>query len=186
MNSYTTPGESIGLRIGYQVSQRLSVSTGLIRSTKKYLGSGDDYKPVNPAYWQIRTNGIVPEEIDSRCLVYELPFSVRYDVIYAQRSSIFLSAALSSFFMASQQYEYTFSGPNPGADTEWSTSRSENYWFSAGMVSAGYERNIGRSWVIGIEPYVKLSLSEIGWPNVKLFSTGGYVTLRYKFMKKQG
>ena len=185
MDSYSTPGESVGLRIAYQISPRVSVNTGLIRSMKKYVGSGYDYQPVNPAYWRIRTNGVVPEEIDSRCLVYEIPISIRFDVIQTSKSSVYLSAATSSFFMANQHYAYKFSDPNPGADMEWSTSRSENYWFNAGMISAGYERNIGSAWAIGIEPYLKIPFSEIGWPNVKLFSTGGYVTLRYKFMMKQ-
>jgi hypothetical protein len=49
----------------------------------------------------------------------------------------------------------------------------------------GYERYVHRSFAIGIEPYLKISLREIGWPNIKLFSGGAYVTLRYRFMKPQ-
>lgn len=185
MSGYSRPGESYGLRIGYQITRRFGISTAIIRSRKKYTGSGYDYKPVNPAYWDYRTNGVIPEEIDGRCLIYEVPVTIRYDVMQSAKSNVFASAGISSFFMASQLYEYSFDQPNPGADTEWSTSRMENYWFSSLMISAGYERNVGNSWAIGIEPYLKMTLSEIGWPNVKLFSTGGYVTLRYKFMMKQ-
>lgn len=185
MSGYSRPGESYGLRVGYQITRRFGVATGVIRSRKKYTGSGYDYKPVNPAYWEYRTNGVIPEEIDGRCLIYELPLSFRYDVIQSSKSNVFATAGISSFFMASQLYEYSFEQPNPGADTDWSTSKMENYWFSSVMISAGYERNIGNSWAIGIEPYLKMTLSEIGWPNVKLFSTGGYITLRYKFMMKQ-
>jgi hypothetical protein len=185
LNSYSAPGESVGLRIGYQMSDRFTISTGLIRSNKKYVGKGTDYSPRNPAYWQIRTNGVVPDEIDSKCLVYELPVGLQFDAIQTQKSRLFLSAAISSYFMTSQAYDYTFDDPNPGADTGWRSSGSESYWFNIGVVSAGYERYITRSLALGIEPYLKVSLAEIGWPEIKLFSTGAYVTLRYRFHERR-
>jgi hypothetical protein len=182
---YSAPGASLGLRIGYQISNKFSIHTGVIRSTKKYEGDGYDYTPRNPLYWQIRTNGVVPEEIDSKCLVYELPLGVQFDAIQTEKSRVFLSAAISSYFMTSQSYDYTFDSPNPGADTGWKSSRSESYWFDVGMLSAGYERYVHRSFAIGIEPYLKVSFGEIGWPNVKLFSGGAYVTFRYRFMNQK-
>ncbi|HEX6226535.1 MAG TPA: hypothetical protein VFZ52_19075, partial [Chryseolinea sp.] len=183
--NYSAPGASIGLRVGYQISNKLNIKTGIIRSTKKYEGDGYDYSPRNPLYWQIRTNGMIPEEIDGECLVYELPIGVQFDVIQTQKSRVFVSAAISSYFMVSQSYDYTFGAPNPGADTGWNSSRSETYWFDAGMISAGYERYVQRSFAIGIEPYLKASFGEIGWPNVKLVSAGAYVTLRYRFMNQK-
>jgi hypothetical protein len=185
LTNYSSPGESYGLRIAYQLSNKFSVNTGIIRSQKKYEGSGEGYYPRNPAYWQIRTNGVVPEEIYSKCLVYELPLGMQFDAIQTSKSRLFVSTAISSYFMISQAYDYTFESPNPGADTGWRSRGSESYWFSVGMVSAGYERYITRSFAIGIEPYLKISLSEIGWPNIKLYSTGAYVTLRYKFMSRR-
>jgi len=184
LNEYSSPGGSFGVRLGYQVSNRFNIKTGLIRSTKKYEGQGYDYTPRNPLYWRNRTNGVIPEEIDAECLVYELPVGVQFDAIQTQKSRVFLSAALSSYFMISQAYDYTFESPNPGADMGWRSQGSETYWFSVGMLSAGYERYVHRSFAIGIEPYLKFSLGEIGWPNIKLFSGGAYVTLRYRFMKR--
>ena len=122
LDEYSAPGGSFGLRIGYQVSNRLNIKTGIIRSTKKYEGDGYDYTPRNPLYWKNRTNGVVPEAIDSKCLVYELPVGVQFDAIQTQKSRVFLSAALSSYFMISQAYDYTFESPNPGADMGWRSS----------------------------------------------------------------
>ena len=185
LNKYSAPGGSFGVRLGYQVSNRFNIKTGLIRSTKKYEGEGYDYSPRNPLYWKNRTNGVVPEEIDAECLVYELPVGVQFDAIQTQKSRVFLSAALSSYFMISQSYDYTFESPNPGADMGWRSQGSETYWLSVGMLSAGYERYVHRSFAIGIEPYLKFSFDEIGCPNIKLFSGGAYVTLRYRFMKPE-
>jgi hypothetical protein len=184
LGRYSAPGESLGLRIGYQVTNRFNISTGIIRSTKKYEDDGYVYSPRNPAYWQIRTNGVIPEEIKGKCLVYELPLAIQFDAIQTPKARVFISTAISSYFMATQVYDYTFENPNPGADMGWRSKESESYWFSVGMVSAGYERYINRSLAIGIEPYLKISLAEIGWPNVKLFSTGAHVTLRYRFMNR--
>ena len=184
LDHISTPGGSFGVRLGYQVSNRFNIKTGLIRSTKKYEGDGYDYTPRNPLYWKNRTNGVVPEQIDAECLVYELPVGVQFDAVQTQKSRVFLSAAISSYFMTSQAYDYTFESPNPGADMGWRSQGSETYWFNVGMLSAGYERYVHQSFAIGIEPYLKFSLGEIGWPNIKLFSGGAYVTLRYRFMKR--
>ena len=185
LDHVSTPGGSFGVRLGYQVSNRLNIKTGLIRSTKKYEGDGYDYTPRNPLYWKNRTNGVIPEQIDAECLVYELPLGVQFDAIQTQKSRVFLSAALSSYFMISQAYDYTFESPNPGADMGWRSHGSETYWFNVAMLSAGYERYVHRSFAIGIEPYLKFSFGEIGWPNIKLFSGGAYVTLRYRFMTRK-
>ncbi len=184
LSHYSAPGESIGLLIGYQLTNRFNINAGIIRSTKKYKDDGSEYSP-NPEYWKNRTNGIVPKEIDSRCLVVEVPLDIQFDAIQTAKSRVFVSTAISSYFMVNQSYKYNFEAPNPGAANSWESPGSESYWFSVGMMSAGYERYIHRSLAIGIEPYLKISLAEIGWPNVKLFSTGAYLTLRYKFINRE-
>lgn len=183
LDHYSTPGESIGLRIGYQISSRFQINTGIIRSNKRYKDSGSEYN-TNPNYWNNRTNGMIPEEIDGRCLVYEIPLGVQFDVITREKSRVFVSTAISNYIMVSQSYDYWFDQPNPGADTNWQTSRTDKYWFGVGVFSAGYERQLSRSIALGIEPYLKTSLTEIGWPNIKLFSAGAYITLRYRFFTK--
>jgi hypothetical protein len=183
LNHYSTPGESLGLRIGYQFSNRFSVNTGIIRSSKKYKDDAGEYN-TNPNYWKNRTNGVIPEEINGQCLVLEIPLDLQFDVIRTQKSRVYASAGMSSYFMLSQSYRYKFEAPNPGADSGWSTSKSESYWFGVGIISAGYERNIHPALMIGLEPYLKVALTEVGWPNINLLSTGAYVTLRYKFIGK--
>jgi len=183
LNHYSTPGESLGLRIGYQVSNRFAVNTGIIRSTKKYKDDAGEYN-TNPNYWRNRTNGVIPEEIKGKCLVLEIPLDLQFDVLQTQKSRVFASAGISSYLMLSQSYSYNFDVPNRWADSGWSTSESESYWFGVGIMSAGYERNIHPALMIGIEPYLKMALTEVGWPNIKLLSTGAYVTLRYKFIGK--
>jgi hypothetical protein len=183
LDHYSTPGESIGLRVGYQISSRFQVNTGIIRSNKRYKDAGSEYN-TNPLYWSSRTNGVIPEEIDGKCLVYEIPLGVQFDVIAREKSRVFVSAAVSNYIMVSQSYDYSFEQPNPGADTNWQTSRTDKYWFGVGVLSAGYERHLSRSIALGIEPYLKTSLTEIGWPNIKLFSAGAYITLRYRFITK--
>jgi hypothetical protein len=181
LNHYSSPGESLGLRIGYRFSNRFSINTGIIRSTKKYKDDAGEYN-TNPNYWKNRTNGVIPVEIKGRCLVVEVPLDIQFDAIQGRKSRLFASAGISSYFMLSQSYNYQFDTPNPGADNGWRTSESESYWFGVGMISAGYEREIHPALMIGIEPYLKVALTEVGWPNINLLSTGAYVTLRYKFL----
>jgi hypothetical protein len=37
---------------------------------------------------------------------------------------------------------------------------------------------------VGIEPYIKIPLRDIGWSNLKLFSVGASITVRYRILNK--
>lgn len=183
MGKFSTPGKSYGILGSYRISNRLQVSTGLILSDKKYTGYGEDYQPPE-GYWKYYTNGVVPEEVDGACDVLELPVVIQYDVYHASRGRYFLSAGISSYWMLSESYWYTFKDPNPGASESWNAKSSSSYPFGIGNVSIGYERFLGKRVAIGIEPYLKIPLSGVGWCDIDLFSTGANVSLRYSLPGK--
>ena len=51
-------------------------------------------------------------------------------------------------------------------------------------LSVGYERQVMPGLMLGLEPYVKIPVEEIGWTNLKLFSTGASITVRYTVLRK--
>lgn len=181
---YTTPGEAFGLSVHYHFKNRWSASTGIIKSNKKYIGSGTAYQP--PAgYWERRTNGVVPQEVEGECSVIEVPLSIQYNVARFKHSNLLISAGISSYFMRNESYSYSFEYSNPGADNSWVSQNPTRFLLSIANLSVGYERMISPKVTIGIEPYVKIPLADIGWSNVKLFSTGASITFRYKILKNK-
>jgi hypothetical protein len=184
LGNYTAPGKAFGFLTYYQPHTRLTLATGLIRSTKKYASYGEDYQPPD-GYWQRRTNGIVPDEITGTCEMLEIPLMVQYSALLREKSRLYLSAGLSSYVMMSELYKYEFHEPNPGAARGWSTDKSSTYLFKVGHVSMGYERQLSQRIVLGIEPFLKVPLCGMGWSNIDIYSAGMFFNLRYRIFKKE-
>lgn len=183
LDKQTVPGSAYGLTIGYRVINRLTISTGVIKTYKKYVGYGEDYQP--PAgYWQFRTNGIVPDEVSGQCSVIEVPLMLQYDIMQREKSRFYASAGASSYRMLNEKYAYTFNEPNDGAADGWSTDTPSSYYFSVGHVSLGYDHRLYRGLYLGVEPYVKIPFGGIGWSNVNLLTMGAYVNVKYRFSKR--
>lgn len=183
LGRYTSPGEAYGILVRYLFLRRLSLNAGLLKSNKRYRGTGNDYSPP-PGYWDRRTNGVIPDEIYGSCLVYEVPVMLQYDFIQSEKSRMFAGVGLSSYVIANQLYEYSFAEENPGAATDWATSEPATYKFNIGHLSIGYERQLFSKVSVGLEPYLKLPFTGMGWSDVDLCSTGVFLNIRYTISKK--
>lgn len=180
----SAPGKAFGAMIHYHPFSRWSISVGAIKNYKQYTGSGEDYKPPKN-YWKYYTNGLIPEKIDGSCDVLEFPIMIQYSPIVTQKSRLNLSAGTSSYLMQSESYRYHFAGPNPGAREGWDSRKSSRFLFNMLNFSVGYERQVMPGLMVGVEPYAKLPLEEIGWSNLRLFSSGVSLTLRYTILRRK-
>jgi hypothetical protein len=180
---FSAPGSAYGFQIGYQLFSKISLHTGLIRTSKKYKSDGADYHPPE-GYWSYRTNGVVPDKIKGQCAVWEIPLWVQVDLRQREQSRFYVSAGASGYLMTSESYDYSFKTENPGAAKGWSSTESDTYPLAVGHLSAGYERNITPAIGLGIEPFIKIPFGGMGWSKVNLFTTGFYVNVRYRFLKR--
>jgi hypothetical protein len=183
MRNFTSPGKSYGLLIGFNVTKRFSISSGLFRSSKLYTGYGNDYQPPE-GYWQRKTNGIVPDEINGACEVWEIPLMLQYAVVQREKSRLYGSLGMTSYLITHEKYEYCFNNPNPGAASSWSTNKSTTYPFNVGYMAVGYEHKLTKHLSLGLEPFVKIPFRGMGWSHVNIYSTGAYLTARYRLLKK--
>ena len=183
-SDYDSPGDAFGVFIHYQFMKRWSLSTGIMRSDKQYWGYGDEYHPPT-GYWNYVTNGIVPETVEGNCLVLEVPLALTFNVVETNRSRVFATAGVSSYFMRSEDYTYTFEDPNPGSGTGWSTDEPSSYWFGIGSLSVGYDYRVSPTLSFGVEPYYKIPFCGVGWANIDLYSMGVLFNARYRFLKKE-
>jgi len=183
-NQYTSPGDAFGIMIHYHVKKSWSFSTGIVKTNKKYTGDGEDYNPPK-GYWKYYTNGIVPQTVDGSCSILEIPIMLQYTVAEVGRSKFLLGAGASSYIMLNESYQYNFGQPNPGAKEGWDSGKNSSFLFNMINFTIAFEHQILPGLRIGIEPYIKIPIEEIGWSNLKLYSTGASLTLRYIILKKE-
>jgi hypothetical protein len=183
MAFYSAPGKAFGGMLHYHLLNRWSISGGIVKNYKVYTGEGEDYKPPK-GYWKSYTNGIIPETIDGSCSILEFPLMVQYTLANSGKNKWTVGAGMSSYLMQKESYEYNFDQPNPGAKQRWDSKRSSKVMFNMLNFTIGYERQIIPGLMLGLEPYAKIPLEEIGWSNLKLFSTGASFTLRYTLIGK--
>jgi hypothetical protein len=184
INKYTAPGGAFGAMLHYHIGNSWSVSAGVIKNQKKYTGDGEDYQPPK-GYWKYYTNGVIPESIDGSCSVLEIPVMVQYTLANVGRSRFLIGAGASSYVMLNESYRYYFDQPNPGAKDGWDSKDQSRFLFNMINFTIGYERQIAPGLRLGIEPYMKIPIEEIGWSKLKLFSTGASFTLRYNLLRKK-
>ena len=181
---YTDPGRALGLTLNYHVKRSWSFSAGAVLSRKKYTGDGEDYQPPS-GYWKYYTNGIVPGTINGTCNVLEIPVMVQYAIINKGKNRVLVGAGTSSYIMLDESYTYNFEQPNPGAKQGWSSDNESALFFNVINVTAGFEHRISPGFMIGIEPYLKIPLEGIGWSNMKLYSAGASLTVRYILLNQK-
>lgn len=183
LGDYSAPGRAFGVMLHYHLLNKWSISAGVIKTQKQYTGNGEEYRPPT-GYWKNNTNGIIPETIDGSCSILEFPLMAQYTLHNRGKNRWLAGAGVSSYLMESESYVYYFDQPNPGAKERWDSRGSSRFLFNMVNLSVGYERQVMPGLMLGLEPYVKIPVEEIGWTNLKLFSTGASITLRYTVLRK--
>src|SRR5450432_952093 len=179
-------GNNIGLTVGYYLTNKLSVNTGIFYSNKFFWSPG--YGPGNPAQQGPPGGGYIAnstfaaptiEYVNGAFNLYQLPLSLRYDFAKSDKSKFFVNAGFSSYFIINQAYIYfSHSGYRPSAWKRTDNSQ-QNYWFGTGDLSFGIETDMGKGFSFQAEPFLNLPLKQMGLENVKLKSYGIMLSFRY-------
>jgi hypothetical protein len=168
-----------GIAAGYRINDRLSLQTGFYAGKKIYQAGPGDYK-VKPGSYLSMVDMI---RIGADCYIYEIPLSVRYDILAGKRSRVYAISGLTSVIMKRETYDYHYRRSSVYGMME-TTYNGNKHLFSLLNVSAGYERKISRTLHIQAEPYINLPLSGIGEGKVKLYSAGLRAGIKYTPVKK--
>ncbi len=187
LRNFDRPGSNAGLSVQYQITDRLSVNTGAMYSTKRYQTYASDY--VWPSYMKM---DVWPEGISGVCKMIDIPLNVRYDWLLRPRGDgraparWFASAGLTSYFIQHEVYSYEYANPADSKIRYWGWDNKKaarpggSFEFSNINISIGYERPLTHRLSWQIEPFMKVPLKQVGYFKVKLLSTGAFVGLRYR------
>lgn len=170
--SGSKPGVDAGITLQYNISKKWSVESGLLLASKIYDARPGDYHAPS-SYSDL-------VQIEARCLVYDLPLNIRYNILQQKQHTFFVSSGLSSFWM--QHEGYTFYYKQSGNIETWQRDiyNQNKHFLSIANFSAGYEHKWNRL-SMQAAPYLKLPLSGIGYGKVKLASKGVLISVKYGF-----
>lgn len=188
LKEFDSPGYRLGLVVEYRLARNLSISSGLIHSGVRYATRSADrgfgrYSGVTP-----------PDETFAECLILDIPLALKYNFVNFSGSRFFLSTGLSSYIMLDERYRFHYGNNNelysPGAGNgrnqspdrmeTWSGKTGAGHWLGIASLSAGFEWDIHSDWSLQVEPYLRIPLRDVGWGQVRLYSIGTFLSLRYR------
>ena len=175
ISNFYNPGYKIGISAEYALTKNLAVSVGAIHSRVQYTASGNDYNPPE-GYWSY---GAVPQETVGKCLLIDIPISLKYNVLHFDDSRIFASGGVSSYIMLNEDYRFDYGGYSSGQPQRWQERTGTRHWMSNAVFSLGYEMDLKSNISLRIEPFIKVPIQEVGWANVKLYSMGSFISVNY-------
>jgi len=164
-------GYTANFIVGYRITNKWSLESGLMWDNKKYYSTGEYYNPKTP---------IPPDYnlhyLNGTCEMFEIPLNVKYDFRSRKLNVFFVAAGLSSYLMKKESYiGYVthFSTPNlPGYDKPYVYKNATNNIFSVGNISGGYQFIFKNNSSFRIEPYLKIPLTGLGFGQMPFLSTG--------------
>jgi hypothetical protein len=174
-------GNNIGLTIGYYLTRKFSVNTGIFYSNKFYWSPGHGSPTSIQQISNSRTYAALPptDFVNGSTNMYELPLTLRYDFVNNEKTKFFVNAGLSSYFMVKQTYIYFFhSGTRPLAYKRTDDAQI-NYWFDVTDLSFGLETDMGKGFTFQAEPFFRIPIKDMGLENLKLNSYGFLLSFRY-------
>ena len=177
-------GSNIGITLGYQLSNKLLINTGLIFSHKNYNLAGEDFHC--PA--QLIGNIHDVEFVEASSHILEIPLNLRYDFAQEGNTSFFINGGLSSYIMKKENYWLFYHGNYGGGfliTQDYGYNTNQMNWFPILNLSAGFETKISNSFSFQLEPYMKLPLAGIGVGNVNLTSYGINASFQFEPLLKR-
>ncbi len=168
-SSASSVGSNYAFLLEYQINSRLTISTGAIRSMKKY--SYDN---------EITYSGHTADQLDGACRIIDIPLNVYYSFSSQSKISFYTSVGLSSYIMQQENYTYTVNYKYSSRSYSTQIDDKNNEWFKVLNLSAGVQYQMTPRIHLQAEPFLKTSLAGIGEGDVLLNSVGVFFGLKYK------
>lgn len=169
----TKISSNLGLLLTYPVSKKLSVSTGAIYARKLYDYGGK----ATTVYGQ----AALPWSLNADCYVIDVPVNVNYQLLKKKNYAVTFNSGLSSYFMLKEEYKYTNADQAGTPQINTLELRNQNqHLLGIANFSISIDRKVSDRVSIGVQPFLKLPLTGIGYYDYNLRSRGVAVSLSIK------
>ncbi|MES2826649.1 MAG: hypothetical protein V4687_00765 [Bacteroidota bacterium] len=170
---------NVGLLATYSITEKLSITTGAIYARKLY-----DYAGMSASNYG---NPGKAWEVDADCKVLDIPLNVNYKVFSKGSNAITLNTGVSSYFMLNEKYKYINSDGAGGTKISNLEFVNRNQHLAGvANLSVSFNRQVSSQLNIGIQPFIKIPLTGIGYHDSKLRSTGVAFSLNFNLPKSSG
>lgn len=172
----------IGIEATLMITKRLSITTGASYAKKIY---DSDFSLYNPKSNYVFKNQ--PLNIHANCDVLDIPLNVNYKILGNKRNALILSTGLSTYLMLKEDYYYSYETPNSKWPQSYQVKNENQHYLGIANIGVTFQRKISSRLSLGITPFAKIPLTNIGYGNSKLSSTGVAVSVNMMniFSKKE-
>jgi hypothetical protein len=165
-------GTNVGLQFSADVSKKLTITTGAVYSVKPYITGFENYH--TPYQFPV-----TPSNVTADCRMLDIPINVGYQLYNKQQNRISIGTGLSSYIMLHESYKFNYANSYITGPTNYTVPNSNKYFFGVLNLNATYQRQLNSKVGITLQPYLKLPLSNIGYSQVRLQTTGVAVGLSW-------
>lgn len=183
---FSTPskaGLDYGILVGYRISPKLEVRTGLIFSKKYFTTTGknisfDSAKLNLPSYSTINL-----EDATGYCRFMEVPVMLYYQFSSKREMNFYAAGGFSINKMRMESVHYTFlADGNTIVERSHTSARHNKSDFSTSVTSnfsIGLKYNLNSRWNISAEPYLRLPLTRFNNNNLRFSTFGTMLSVTY-------
>ncbi|MHA4845684.1 outer membrane beta-barrel protein [Flavitalea antarctica] len=162
-------GYHFGGLAGYTFSRKWSVEVGFIVEKKSYYTDG---KYFDKSGLRLGPNTTVVS-VDGDCKMFEIPFSVKYDITNTYKSNFFVTGGFSSYIMKKEEYEMVYQYGSGSRGTHYYPYKNSSKNFFAELrLTGGYALKLPQHFSLRIEPYLNIPVTGVGYGKLHLMSAG--------------
>lgn len=169
-------GSDFGLMVTFEIAKNWSFSTGGIYAKKLYETGFTNYNPTKNIW-----DEYYPKSVNADCRVLDIPLNISYKFFNRKNTTISVGSGISSYIMLREDYRFTY-GENDGNNPlAYHVVNENQHWLSVLNFQANFQQRLSSRLSIGLQPYMKIPLSNIGFAGVKLQSLGMAANLSWNF-----
>jgi cytoskeletal protein RodZ len=165
-------GTNEGLLFSAGIFKKLTISTGVIYSDKPYITPFEDYH--TPYQFAVD-----PVNVATDCRMLDIPINIGYQVYNKHQNKISIGTGLSSYIMLRENYTFNYASATATGPAYFDVPNIDKYFFGILNLNATYEHQLNSRVGISFQPYLKLPLTNIGYSQVRLQTTGVAVGLTW-------
>ena len=148
------------------LSRKFSISTGAIYSVKPYVTNFENYHTL----YHFPTN---PVNVTADCRMLDVPLNLGYQIYNRHQNSITVGTGLSSYIMLHENYKFNYANTYYSVGpAQYTVPNSSGYYFGILNLNATFQHQVSSKVGFSVQPYFKLPLSNIGYSQVRLQTTG--------------
>jgi hypothetical protein len=169
-------GNDFGLLVTLKLSKNWSLSTGGIYARKLYETGFNNYNPTRNIWTEY-----YPKTVNADCRVLDIPLNISYTFLARKNTTISIGSGISSYIMLREDYRFSYVEQDAETAVAYHVVNENQHWLKVLNFQATIEQRLNSRVSIGLLPYLKIPMSNIGFAGVKLQTLGMAVVLNWSF-----